>query len=238
MCRCTGQVPYTGAATDMADLANKDAQPTELPFKYLGGDLSLDFVNTVDWASHGLVNERLTTYEHLTRWAEGAGLLRAAEAGRLRTAARMRPRAARIALERATRLREVLQRLFTAVAARTPDWRELEAFNRAFAEAMQWLRVAAAPASLHGARRVDWAWQSPAGRLDALLSPVIWSAARLVTSPEAACIRRCASPQCRWMYIDRSRNGLRRWCAMETCGTTEKTRRRRERHRRSRAVRS
>jgi predicted RNA-binding Zn ribbon-like protein len=28
--------------------------------------------------------------------------------------------------------------------------------------------------------------------------------------------------------VDRSRNGFRRWCQMRTCGTREKTRRRRE----------
>ena len=28
-------------------------------------------------------------------------------------------------------------------------------------------------------------------------------------------------------YVDRSRNGLRRWCQMRTCGTREKSRRRR-----------
>jgi predicted RNA-binding Zn ribbon-like protein len=28
------------------------------------------------------------------------------------------------------------------------------------------------------------------------------------------------------MYVDRSRNGLRRWCQMEVCGTKEKSRQR------------
>src|SRR5262245_7381984 len=161
----------------MADSLKTQAPPPLLPFKYLGGEVSLDFVNTVDWASHGLVNERLTSYERLTQWAEGAGLLRAAEAGRLRTAARPKPRPARIALDRATRLRAVLQRLSTAVAAGTPNTHELEAFNREFAAVMRWLRVGPSPVRLNGASRIDWTWESPAGRLDAMLSPVVWSAA-------------------------------------------------------------
>jgi predicted RNA-binding Zn ribbon-like protein len=36
----------------------------------------------------------------------------------------------------------------------------------------------------------------------------------------------CAAPDCGWVYVDRSRNGFRRWCQMETCGTEEKSRRR------------
>jgi predicted RNA-binding Zn ribbon-like protein len=35
------------------------------------------------------------------------------------------------------------------------------------------------------------------------------------------------------MYVDRSRNGLRRWCQMETCGTREKSRRRYQRLRKA-----
>ena len=31
-----------------------------LPFKFVGGDPSVDLVNTVDWTARGLVDERLT----------------------------------------------------------------------------------------------------------------------------------------------------------------------------------
>jgi predicted RNA-binding Zn ribbon-like protein len=40
-------------------------------------------------------------------------------------------------------------------------------------------------------------------------------------------VRVCDGDDCGWMYVDRSRNGFRRWCQMRTCGTREKTRRRR-----------
>ena len=53
-----------------------------------------------------------------------------------------------------------------------------------------------------------------------------WSAAALLTGPEVESIRVCAGPDCGWVYVDRSRNHLRRWCEMETCGTSEKNRRR------------
>src|SRR5689334_7158664 len=51
------------------------------PFKYVGGDAALDFVNTVDWTSRGLVRDRLTSYDRLVAWAEGAGVV-SREAGR------------------------------------------------------------------------------------------------------------------------------------------------------------
>ena len=46
-------------------------------------------------------------------------------------------------------------------------------------------------------------------------------------------MRVCAAQDCGWVYVDRSRNGLRRWCQMETCGTIMKTRRRAERNARA-----
>jgi predicted RNA-binding Zn ribbon-like protein len=55
---------------------------------------------------------------------------------------------------------------------------------------------------------------------------VLRAAGDLLASDEAARIRECGGEDCGWMYVDRSRNGLRRWCQMEVCGTKEKSRQR------------
>ncbi|HET7517715.1 MAG TPA: CGNR zinc finger domain-containing protein, partial [Actinomycetes bacterium] len=49
---------------------------------------------------------------------------------------------------------------------------------------------------------------------------------------------RCCPPDaggCGWVFLDRSRNGSRRWCRMADCGTTVKARRLTERRRAARA---
>jgi predicted RNA-binding Zn ribbon-like protein len=214
----------------LATARNPSAPHTQLPFKYLGGDASLDLVNTVDWTSRGLANERVTSYERLTRWAEGAGLVPSSDAERLRTAARSRPGEARIAVTRARRLRAVLQRLYAGLAGGTLKASGWDDFNSQLAEALKHLGVERRRSGRTRTLRLDWTWRVSEGRLDAFLWPVVWSAARLLTSHEADQIRVCGGADCGWIYVDRSRNGLRRWCAMETCGTAEKTRRRRERH--------
>jgi predicted RNA-binding Zn ribbon-like protein len=203
--------------------------PNNLPLKYLGGDVSLDLVNTVDWTSHGLANERLTSYDRLTRWAEGAGLLGNTHGQRLRATARKQAQHSREVLRRAQELRAVLRQIYQSVAGgagRGPVWEE---FNHEMALALRQLRIAPPPRNQSKGRRAAWTWNAPAGRLDSFLWPIVWSAAKLLTSEEAVRIRTCGGPDCGWMYVDRSRNGLRRWCAMQTCGTMEKTRRRRER---------
>jgi len=193
-----------------------------LPFKYIGGNPALDLVNTTDWTSRGPENERLTDFPQVTRWAEGAGVLSSKAAATLRSRAGTKPREAEAAYQAVLRTREVLQRVFTAMADGKRPGEELEEFNRLLGRALEHLRVV--PGKGQHALRLSWDEQET--RLDAMLWPVVWAAAQLLTSDETSQIRVCGGEDCGWMYVNRSRNGLRRWCQMETCGTREKSRRR------------
>ncbi len=203
-----------------------DVDPA-LPFKYVAGDPSLDLVNTVDWTAEGPADERLVTYDGLTRWGEGAGLLPAETAAGLRRRGGERPAEARLALERALALRALLERVFAGVAAGEVRDADLRRLNAAFADALAHLHLAADPAGSPpgSAARLTWAWRAWGEALDCFLWPVAWSAARLLASEERAQVRRCAGERCGWMYVDRSRNGLRRWCQTGTCGARAKARR-------------
>jgi predicted RNA-binding Zn ribbon-like protein len=201
------------------------APAVELPFLYVGGDPALDLVNTVDWTSRGPEAERLGTFERLTRWAEGAGVIDAARGHRLRRLAEERPQAAAAALTHAHQVRGALQELFGAIARGEQGGPALTRFNRLLREAVVELEIGPARASETGYR---WQWREEESEPRAIGWRVLWSAASLLRSEEAASIRMCDSDDCGRMFVDRSRNGLRRWCQMRTCGTREKTRRRRE----------
>jgi len=73
---------------------------------------------------------------------------------------------------------------------------------------------------------LQWGWREANERLDSVLWPVLRAAGDLLASDESERIRACGGDDCGWMYVDRSRNGLRRWCQMEVCGTKEKSRQR------------
>jgi len=193
---------------------------------YVGGDPALDLVNTVDWTSRGPEQERLLEPRDLVRWAEGAEILQRGQADRLTRAMGRHPREAERALEQARLARRVLHDLFAAVASGQAADTELARFNRLLSGALD--RVVVVRTGPRGRPGFAWDWKELAERPEAVLAPVLWSAARLLTSPEVARVRVCGSVDCGWMYVDRSRNGLRRWCQMRTCGTMEKTRRRRE----------
>ncbi|ALC21557.1 CGNR zinc finger domain-containing protein [Streptomyces pristinaespiralis] len=84
--------------------------------------------------------------------------------------------------------------------------------------------AAAAPAlapriGADGSRQ--WVPGATAGQL---LSTVARDAVDLFTGPHAHRVRECGSHDCRLIFVDTSRPGRRRWCAMERCGNRSKVR--------------
>jgi predicted RNA-binding Zn ribbon-like protein len=197
-----------------------------LPFKYVGGDPSIDLVNTVDWTSRGPEQDRLTNYQRLVEWAQGAEILPQKAAAALRARAKAHPRAAGVAQKAALQARAVLWQVFSSLATSQSAGDALGEFNRLLAEALEHLRVLPTGEKRRRDQSLELRWDQLGESLESVLWPVIWSAASLLVSEESGQIRICGGPDCGWMYVDRSRNGLRRWCQMETCGTREKTRRR------------
>jgi predicted RNA-binding Zn ribbon-like protein len=200
------------------------ASAAEPRFLYLAGDPALDLVNTVDWTSHGPEQERLDTFEQLTRWAEGAGVIDAAEGRRLRRSSEEHPQDGAAALAYAHRARGILRELFGAIARGESGEPQLARFNPLLRDALRGLEI-----GREGGRdaRYRWRWRGEDADPRSPLWRVLWSAASLLRSNEVGSVRVCDGDDCGWMYVDRSRNGLRRWCQMRTCGTREKTRRRR-----------
>lgn len=195
-------------------------------FEWIGGALPLDFVNTVSWSPDGLAEERLGCFEDLADWAVEAGIVPRSEGPRLRRRARTDPRAAAGALRSAHRLRALLQSTFAAAAdgRRLPP-ATLAELNQSLAGALRGLSLAQEAGdwtlALHGRRP----------GLGSMLPPIVWQAAQLLVSEDRRRLKRCASHHCGWVFLDRSRNGSRRWCDMKVCGNNEKARRFYRRHR-------
>jgi predicted RNA-binding Zn ribbon-like protein len=203
--------------------------PKLLPFKYVGGDPAIDLVNTVDWTVRGLEEDRLTSFDRLIEWAQGGEIISARTAAALRARARAHPREAALAHKAALRTRETLWRLFSALARGEAVAGPLLDFNTLLSKALEHMRVSPVREKRGAGRTLELSWGDLGDSLEGVLWPVLWSAASLLVSDESDRIRVCGGLDCGWMYVDRSRNGLRRWCQMETCGTREKTRRRYQR---------
>jgi predicted RNA-binding Zn ribbon-like protein len=188
-------------------------------FEITGGDLALDLANTRDRRPTPQPEEHLNAYHDLVSWGVEAGAIAAGHAARLRALAAREPRAARAALARALELREAIFELFSALAGGRPlPGGSLARLNAGLPGALARLRLAG------GAAGPAWTWVE-VPHLDRVIWPVLRAAALLLTSPDRERVRECAARDCAWLFLDRSRNGTRRWCDMAVCGNREKARR-------------
>ena len=190
--------------------------------KLLGGALCLDFVNTVEWRGTPQPSERLADYGELLIWAEAAETIGRKARLRLEAAAKRHPEAAAAALAEAIALRETLADLFTADAPRPAL---LDRLNAWLARAPERRRVTAS------SQGYGWAAAQAGEDFVSPLWPVVWSAADLLVSGQAARVRACGDKRCAWLFLDASRGRRRRWCSMEGCGNRAKARRHYRRHR-------
>jgi predicted RNA-binding Zn ribbon-like protein len=203
-------------------------QTTKAAFELTGGELCLDFANTVhNRPVPTRRQDRLTSYPALLAWGRQTSVLTARQARDLLHEATGRPAAASRVLRDGVKLREAIYRIFAAAASRhQPPRTDLRMLNAFVAEASRHLRIAVA----HDAFR--WAWTS---RRDEALEQVLWpiarSAADVLTSDRLRSVRECEAEACGWLFLDNSHGQGRRWCDMRLCGNRAKVRRFYDRHR-------
>ncbi len=171
-------------------------------------DLCLEFANTRYWRGQEEPTETMNTPEDLVAWTAANGGPRIA-----------RPPARR-EFDHAIEVRELIHRLFDQHAQqKSPTARDVEALNAALAEA---------PARTTLRReRGSYVWDvdMKSGTALALLAPVLWTAGDLLAGSRLDRVRRCANPECGWLFLDDSRAGRRRWCSMQSCGNRAKAKR-------------
>jgi predicted RNA-binding Zn ribbon-like protein len=197
--------------------------------RVVGGHVALDLVNTVAPRAAGDHDEYLGTPAQLLGWARRVDLVTGAEAARVESAWAAAPESASRALEAAIDVREATYGILTAALTGGGAARgELERLGRRWTAAVG--RSTLVLAGPPGPAAVLSAAES-----GAMLVPdrLAHAAVDLVRTADLAQVRECpvADGGCGWLFLDRSRNGSRRWCAMEDCGTQAKSRRLTERRR-------
>ncbi len=185
------------------------------------GLLPLDFANTAEWHARSDPIEKLNSYDDLVSWSWKAGLLTEEAAQVLLEAAERRPQDARRALDRVIELREALYRIFSHRTAGSQIPKEdLALFNTALGEALRRVRL---DTSRDG---FSWSWSDEDQNLEAMLWPILWKSAELLTSDDLKRVGECADDRgCGYLFYDNSRNHSRRWCSMESCGNRAKVQR-------------
>lgn len=181
-------------------------------YKLIGGAPALDFANLVSYRGTDRQHDWLRPDVNAVTWANAAGV--AAPAKDTGTDLR--------------EFREVLARTFLGlVDGATPASSDIARIGELAAEAWAGRRLVVEP----GAEAATWAAAAPT-----LLADVAFDAAALLTDA-AALSRLSACQECRWLFLDTSRNRQRQWCDPADCGNRARQRRHYERSQRSRTER-
>jgi predicted RNA-binding Zn ribbon-like protein len=185
-------------------------------FQLIGGHPALDLVNTLDWRFRKTRSqELLESYDDVLRFSEQSEILTRGQAQRLRGLSGKN--AGGPALKRCHELREAIAEiLYSLLDGRSPGAQPLKILERS-------VQAARFEQRLHWKKgRPQWDWLD----IDAELP--VWalalSAAELLISADLDRVRACDSPECRWLFLDTSKNHTRRWCDMKVCGNRMKAR--------------
>jgi predicted RNA-binding Zn ribbon-like protein len=201
------------------------AKPAAARFQLVAGHPALDLVNTLDWRFRPSGSEELLNdYPGLLRFSEQSGLLTASEVRKL---AAGDPARKKQILRSTKKLRECLAAILYAMAdgqaPATATVKTLSAFARMVrrSEDLAW-----------SDSRLRWKEnRDRTNTPDAPLRKLASAALDLLTSEEINKLSACSNPECRWLFLDGSKNKGRRWCDMKLCGNRIKARRYRRRQR-------
>ena len=188
-------------------------------------ELFVRFVNTLE-VSRGQPVEHLTGIDALLAWLNDEGLIsgrgRASEAAKLHRD----PKEGQRRVQRFQRLRDVLR----ASARDLRERGDVSAGHRG--ERNHILRHGLHYHQLHQDRGETRFTVSQVGdRLDQARATIAGSFAHFLAADGPDRLRICANDGCRYLFIDRSPAGRRRWCDMRTCGNQAKVARHRARAR-------
>ena len=194
----------------MADPVQLDPRQYTGTYKLIGGAPALDFANLVSYRGTDREHDWLEPFSNIHRWAAAAGLDAPVAGG----AAELRG------------LREVIVRVFLAVAeGRTPGPNDIDSIGARAAGAWARRRLRFP----RGAAAARWADPAPS-----LVTELALNAADLLTSDDSMG-RIAACDECRWLFLDTTRNRSRRWCDPADCGNRARQRRHYRRHARAQA---
>lgn len=209
-----------------------EAKGPSLAALYRGNDgLCLDFANSMAWRGAAESEERLGTPDVFLAWCGDHGLLDARAVKSIAARWQAEPGEAEKTLRKAVFVREAIYQLFrTVILGQAPSTPELDAFNEALDLVPQRRHLGAEQGDL------GWTLSKTVSPEMGALAHIVWSAADLLSSRRASRIKQCEDERgCGWLFLDESRAGTRKWCAMDNCGNRAKAHRHHLRQKRGKA---
>lgn len=202
----------------------------------VGGHPVLDLVNTLERGGTS-PHDFLSDSSALLRWSVQVGLISDAEADQVGRAWGDEPAAAHAGLAAVRDIREGLYLVMLAAITGADDGAAGDPVAAGAALVglhQRWSGAAARARFVLDSSQVRLVY----GTVPAMLVPdrIAEAALDLMVAADLTRVRRCPVLEggCGWLFLDRTRNGSRRWCRMADCGNAVKARRLTERRRAAR----
>lgn len=183
-----------------------------------GGCTVFDFTNTINNRYVPDPYDYLGSYPDFLAWAGKVGLLGVSRIQELADYAISHPRKTAVAFDRVVQHRELLFELFSVIADKqTPEQSIVSAYNVILREAFSHITITITN------ERVGATFSDSGVSLDAPLHLLIKEAFDLLMVGRLDRIKCCSN--CGWLFLDQTKNGKRRWCNMQVCGSRDKSKR-------------
>ncbi|MGV8920137.1 MAG: CGNR zinc finger domain-containing protein [Pseudomonas sp.] len=192
--------------------------------RLVGGVAVLDFLNSCNGRRPGTslneVTENLLSLEDIVYWFHHAQVINADELAHYLALLPTSLSEQSHGYEQLISFRELLYQLFYPIAeGRRMTAASLQFLNNA-------LEVTAHCRQLESAGfYAVWTWHR-SDSLEEMAASMIGrlavQASALLTSPDMTRLKICSTLACDWLFLDTSKNGRRRWCQMNICGSREK----------------
>ena len=182
--------------------------------------LCLEFANTVSWRGKPEPTEYLTEPASWLKWVADNKLVSDAALSELQRRSTMWPSELEGAHRRAVEFREALYNLLVRFSqGGQPDRQDEAAVQEVLDDALEELKLQP------GGKPWRWRLETTGVDWNAALYPIALSAAQLLTSGWSERLSVCEREECRWLFLDLTKNHSRKWCSMDTCGNVIKARR-------------
>ncbi|MDJ1486246.1 CGNR zinc finger domain-containing protein [Cytophagaceae bacterium YF14B1] len=178
-----------------------------------GGSLCLDFVNTVSTWTEESKKDYVETLNDLAHWCLRTDIIERKEYKRL--SARAETDEANLFLEEVKAFR---QALYTLLSRRSNHKKisssHVSFLNTMLQNYMPYIVLESYPDV------IKREWKFPKADFRILLAPIVYDAYELLLKNESDKLKSC--PKCGWLFIDTTKNGKRKWCSMQMCGSSVK----------------
>jgi len=183
-----------------------------------GGTAALNFVNTLKNRGGEPSKDYLTNYEDFVYWCYQAMVIDYDHYNTLSLEGYCYTHEAAAVFEQAIKTRFILHEIFLSVIKKEPAGEIfVREFNLALDSVLKYLRF---ESTADGMRRM---WVNIDEEIPAPLCMVVQSAADLLLMADQKKIRQCKT--CGSMFLDRTKNGTRRWCNPLACKSQDKAKR-------------